>query len=64
MGIGGERERLQKETGFVDSGREEVRRGLGAAARDMMTFAGLVRYRLERGVWEMVVRAGGDVGGY
>ncbi|KAL8682814.1 MAG: hypothetical protein Q9186_001143 [Xanthomendoza sp. 1 TL-2023] len=65
MAVGGQREvlRVQK-GGFEDVGREGVREELKGVGRDLMTFAGLVRYRLERGVWEAVVRAGGDVGGY
>ncbi|KAI4093670.1 MAG: hypothetical protein LQ344_002735 [Seirophora lacunosa] len=65
MSVGGERRRLEEgKGGFVDQGREEVREELRGVGRDLMCFAGLVRYRLERGVWEAVVRAGGDVGGY
>lgn len=65
MAAGGERRRLEEgKGGFVDPGREEVREELRGVGRDLMCFAGLVRYRLERGVWEAVVRAGGDIGGY
>lgn len=65
MAVGGQREVLQAQKGgFEDRGREGVREELKGVGRDLMTFAGLVRYRLERGVWEAVVKAGGDVGGY
>ncbi|KAL9604363.1 MAG: hypothetical protein Q9219_000551 [cf. Caloplaca sp. 3 TL-2023] len=65
MAVGGQREVLAEGAGgFQDEGREGLRRELKGVGRDLMTFAGLVRYRLERGVWEAVVRAGGDVGGY
>ncbi|KAL8790451.1 MAG: hypothetical protein Q9213_000603 [Squamulea squamosa] len=65
MAVGGQREVLQAQKGgFEDQGREGVREELKGVGRDLMCFAGLVRYRLERGVWEAVVKAGGDVGGY
>lgn len=65
MAVGGERRRLEEgKGGFVDQGRESVREELRGVGRDLMCFAGLVRYRLERGVWEAVVKAGADVGGY
>ncbi|KAI4232000.1 MAG: hypothetical protein LQ349_005254 [Xanthoria aureola] len=65
MAVGGQREVLQAQKGgFEDQGREGVREELKGVGRDLMCFAGLVRYRLERGVWEAVVRAGGDVGRY
>ncbi|KAL9608922.1 MAG: hypothetical protein Q9167_006262 [Letrouitia subvulpina] len=50
--------------GFEDATRKGMREELGGAARDLMTFAGLVRYRLEKRVWEAVTAVGGDVGGY
>ncbi|KAL8834578.1 MAG: hypothetical protein Q9176_007397 [Flavoplaca citrina] len=65
MAVGGQREVLQAQKGgYEDQGREGVREELKGVGRDLMCFAGLVRYRLERGVWEAVVKAGGDVGGY
>lgn len=33
-------------------------------AKDLMVFAGLVKYRLGERVWEAVTRCGGDVGVY
>ena len=33
-------------------------------AKDLMVFAGLVKYRLGEKVWEGLVRCGGDVGVY
>ena len=65
MAVGGQREVLQAQKGgYEDQGREGVRGELKGVGKDLMCFAGLVRYRLERGVWEAVVKAGGDVGGY
>lgn len=61
--IGRQREVLGA-SGFEDATRRGMREELGAAARDLMTFAGLVRYRLEKRVWEAVTAVGGDVGGY
>lgn len=34
------------------------------SAKDLMVFAGLVKYRLGERVWEAVTRCGGDVGAY
>lgn len=33
-------------------------------AKDLMVFAGLVKYRLGERVWEAITRCGGDVGAY
>ena len=33
-------------------------------AKDLMVFAGLVKYRLGESVWEGLIRCGGDVGAY
>ena len=35
-----------------------------SAARDLMVFAGLIKYRLSEKVWEAVCGAGGDSGVY
>lgn len=34
------------------------------AAKDLMVFAGLVKYRLGERVWAAVTEAGGEVGAY
>lgn len=34
------------------------------AAKDTMVFAGLVRYKLQPRVFEVLARVGGDVGAY
>ena len=39
-----------------------MRDGLLASARDLMVFAGLLKYRLGERVWEAICGAGGDVG--
>lgn len=65
--IGGERETLAKhgswDTGY---GRDQdvVKEQLSNMAKDLMVFSGLVRYKLPGRVYDMLTRAGGDVGGY
>lgn len=41
---------------------KEISDELLGSARDLMVFAGLVRYRLGDKVWEAVCGVGGDVG--
>lgn len=67
--IGGERERLIQQTGAWEDGgiaeeetRERVRAMLGVMAKDLMVFAGLVKYKLPGRVYDMLTRAGGEVG--
>ncbi|KAL8740793.1 MAG: hypothetical protein Q9190_006539 [Brigantiaea leucoxantha] len=57
--IGRQREVLAS-GGFEDATRKMMREELADAGRDLMTFAGLVRYRLEKKVWEAVTGVGGD----
>lgn len=69
--IGGERERLIQHGGAWEGGgipeeetRERVRGMLGGMAKDLMVFAGLVKYKLPGRVYDMLTRAGGEVGVY
>ena len=65
--IGGERENIARhgswETGFGGD-RDAMREQLNSMAKDLMVFAGLVKYKLPGRVYDMLTRAGGDVGGY
>ena len=65
--IGGEREILAR-TGGWDGGygddREGMKEMLGSMAKDLMVFAGLVKYKLPARVYDMLTRVGGDVGSY
>lgn len=61
--IGHQREILAKAE-FEGSARKEMSEELLVAAKDLMVFAGLVKYRLGERVWEAVTRCGGDVGVY
>lgn len=61
--IGRERERLAA-AAFESTERTQQKQGLAQAARDLMVFAGMVRYKLPPKVFEMLSRAGGEVGGY
>lgn len=74
--IGGERERLGLGPGashyaggdaaaITEEGTQErVKAMLAAMAKDLMVFAGLVKYKLPARVYEMLTRAGGEVGAY
>lgn len=42
----------------------QISEELLGSARDLMVFAGLVKYRLGERVWEAVCGVGGDVGVY
>jgi nuclear pore complex protein Nup93 len=59
--IGGERNRL-KAGGWEDPTRKRAGEQLLQAARDLMVFAGLIRFRLPPRVFEVLARAGQDVG--
>lgn len=59
--IGGERSRL-KAGGWEDPTRKRAGEQLLQAARDLMVFAGLIRFRLPPRVFEVLARAGQDVG--
>lgn len=67
--IGGERERLLRHGGAWEDGgiaeeetRERVKGMLAGMAKDLMVFAGLVKYKLPGRVYDMLTRAGGEVG--
>jgi len=65
--IGGERERLMQPGGggIAEEGtRERVKGMLSGMAKDLMVFAGLVKYKLPGRVYDMLTRAGGEVGVY
>ena len=65
--IGGERENLARSGGW-DGGygddREGMKEMLGSMAKDLMVFAGLVKYKLPARVYDALTRIGGEVGGY
>jgi nuclear pore complex protein Nup93 len=65
--IGGERENLAKSGGW-DGGygddRESMKEMLGSMAKDLMVFAGLVKYKLPARTYDSLTRVGGDVGAY
>lgn len=69
--IGAERERLIQQGGAWGGGgiaeeetRERVKGMLSGMAKDLMVFAGLVKYKLPGRVYDMLTRAGGEVGVY
>ena len=45
---------------FEGAAGGELDAGLASAARDLMVFAGLVKYRLSERVWEAVCAVAGD----
>ncbi|RMZ75489.1 hypothetical protein DV738_g5451, partial [Chaetothyriales sp. CBS 135597] len=65
--IGGEREKIIRhgswETGYGGD-RDALKEQLGSMAKDLMVFAGLVKYKLPARVYDLLTRAGADVGGY
>ncbi|KAJ9606744.1 nuclear pore complex subunit [Cladophialophora chaetospira] len=65
--IGGERDRISREgrweAGFGGDANE-VKDQLSSMAKDLMVFAGLVKYKLPGRVYDMLTRAGADVGGF
>ena len=64
--IGQQREvLLSRQYGAGDGGmNKEISDELLGSARDLMVFAGLVKYRIGDKVWEKLCSAGGDVGIY
>lgn len=65
--IGGERDNIMKHGGWVaGSGgdRDALKEQLNGMAKDLMVFAGLVKYKLPGRVYDLLTRAGGDVGVY
>lgn len=65
--IGGERDRIARQgswdAGYYNDG-DSVKEHLSSMAKDLMVFAGLVKYKLPARVYDMLTRAGGDVGAY
>ena len=47
-----------------DESRERMKEVLSVMAKDLMVFAGLVKYKLPGRVYDMLTRAGGEVGVY
>ena len=62
--IGKQREMLQTQGQFENQTRKEMSEEMMVAARDLMVFAGLIKYRLGEKVWAAVTGAGGEVGVY
>ena len=67
--ISEERAALQQQTRYtagngVQSVEDEYCRDLGVIAKDLMVFAGLVKYKLPTRVYDMLTRAGGEIGAY
>ena len=65
--IGGEKDSLFAH-GSWDAGyggdRDAMKEQLDGMAKDLMVFAGLVKYKLPGRVYDLLTRAGGDVGAY
>ncbi|KAL6246459.1 nuclear pore complex subunit [Rhinocladiella similis] len=65
--IGGERENILRngrwEAGYGGD-TDGMKDQLSDMAKDLMVFAGLVKYKLPGRVYDMLTRAGGDVGAY
>lgn len=66
--IGGERERMVQQGGWEggagQGSMDDRKEMLSTMAKDLMVFAGLVKYRLPGRVYDMLTRVGGEVGGY
>ena len=63
--ISRQRESLaRKQFGGDGSTSKELSEELLSAARDLMVFSGLVKYRLSERVWEAVCSVAGDTGAY
>lgn len=60
----GQQRQILSSRPFGGSTRMAMSEELLTAAKDLMVFAGLVKYRLGERVWEAVTRCGGDVGAY
>ncbi|KAG9956868.1 NIC-domain-containing protein, partial [Aureobasidium melanogenum] len=62
---GQQREYLRSSpSGFEERGREKVAEDILQVAKDTMVFAGLIQYKLQPRVFEVLTRVGGDVGAY
>lgn len=62
--IGKQREMLQNGTQYENQTRKAMSEEMMVAAKDLMVFAGLVKYRLGERVWAAITGAGGEVGVY
>jgi len=63
--IGRQRESLANKQYGADTGEnKQLSEALLGNARDLMVFAGLIKYRLGERVWEAVCGIGGEVGVY
>ena len=66
--IGGEREKMVLQGGWEggvgQDSLDDRKEMLSTMAKDLMVFAGLVKYRLPGRVYDMLTRVGGEVGGY
>ena len=62
--IGKQRDALQAGSQYENATRKAMSEELMVAAKDLMVFAGLVKYRLGEKVWGAVTGAGGEVGVY
>lgn len=61
--ISNERDGLRT-AGFETDVKQTMARDLEAMARDLMVFAGMIKYKLSPRVFETLARAGGDIGAY
>lgn len=61
--IGHERERLESGT-YENEIRKSLADELLVMAKDLMIFAGMIKYKLPPRVYETLARAGGDIGAY
>ncbi|RMZ79065.1 hypothetical protein DV737_g3549, partial [Chaetothyriales sp. CBS 132003] len=65
--IGGERDKIIRhgswETGYGGD-RDGLKEQLASMAKDLMVFAGLVKYKLPARVYDLLTRAGADAGAY
>lgn len=65
--IGGERDKIVREgsweTGYGGD-RDGLKDQLSSMAKDLMVFAGMVKYKLPARVFDMLSKVGGDVGSY
>lgn len=65
--IGGERENLARQGSWdtiYGKTQDVAKEQLSTMAKDLMIFAGMVKYKLPGRVYDLLTRAGGDVGGY
>jgi nuclear pore complex protein Nup93 len=61
--IGQERERLNYGA-YENEMRQTLADEMLAMAKDLMVFAGMIKYKLPPRVYETLARAGGDIGAY